>query len=78
MPRRDIPAGDVPARGLPSNVMSPVTSISPLIARSVVVLPAPLAPALLDGHVEAVQDLHRPVAAADAGEFEQAHVGAPR
>ena len=67
---------------------------SPQMARSVVVLPAPLAPSttttstLVDREVDAVQHLHRPVAAGDAlasragsracARAGRGHAGAPR
>ena len=44
MPRRDTASGPLPAIDTPSKRKSPATWMTPLIARRVVVLPAPFAP----------------------------------
>ena len=78
MPARATFSGLVPSIERPSNRNDPRAGIMPDSARSVVVLPAPFAPrittdfALVDGEVDAVQHLHRPVPRAQLRDFRAA------
>ena len=71
MPRRTTFSVDLPESDLPSNSIAPVERTMLQIARSVVVLPAPLAPssvvsaALVEGEAEAVQRLDLAVIGAE-------------
>ena len=82
---RTIASGPSPAIDLPSNRMSPEAGLArPEIARSVVDLPAPLAPskrhhlALVDAERDAAQRLDFAVADNEIADFEQRHHSVPR
>ncbi|MGY3622942.1 hypothetical protein ACVJGD_009138 [Bradyrhizobium sp. USDA 10063] len=85
MPRRTIASGPRPAIDSPSNRISPEAGLaSPEIARSVVDLPAPLAPSRghhlprLDGDGDAAQRFDLAVADHEIADFEQRHHSLPR
>ena len=84
MPIRDTASGDLPSRDAAvGKTMLPWARIMPLMARSVVVLPAPLARhdghvPLLDTEVDVVQHLDLAVAALHVLQRQEAHAGAPR
>ena len=85
MPSRTMASGPRPAIDLPSNRMSPAAGFaSPEIARSVVDLPAPLAPSkrhhlpFVDADRDAAQRFDLAVAHDQIADFEQRHYSVPR
>ena len=85
MPSRTIASGPRPAIDLPSNRISPAAGLaSPEIARSVVDLPAPLAPSkrdhlpLVDAERDPAQGFDFAVADNQIADFEQRHHSVPR
>ena len=80
MPRETIFCGSMPVMSSPANSMvPPLTPTRPLMERSAVDLPAPLAPmsvddlALLDGEGDALEGFDAAVADFQIRYFEQAH-----